>query len=78
MIFIDVYGIDLLFFMQNVMKLPFKMTEKLRHTLGGRFRKLVCMSLLYIHQNFICLKKKQNLLCKQENLLLQFNLSRKC
>ena len=35
MIFIDEYGIDLLFFMQNVMKLPFKMTEKLRHTLGG-------------------------------------------
>ena len=33
--YLYVYDIDSLFVMQNFMKVPFKMTEKLPHTLGG-------------------------------------------
>jgi len=34
-IFTDIYGIDLVLFMQNFMKVPFKMPEIFPNTLGG-------------------------------------------
>jgi len=48
--FTDVYDIYSLLFMQNVMKVPFKMTGKLPHTLGGGLETWASICIVQIFQ----------------------------